>query len=692
MTLHLDYLIFYNNSVMNESNIDIIKNEVITIGIFAHANAGKTTLTEQILYHTNVITDIGRVDTGNTVSDSLKIEKERGISVKASLVTFNIDQKTIQLIDTPGHIDFSAEVERSINVLDGAILVISGVEGIEPQTYTIWKALQLRSIPIIFFINKMDRVGADYHQVLINLKLQLSKNIFPLIHIDRIKHDQLVIHSPKKDDLIELITNFDDSIFELYINNPELVSLDVVDRKITHLARKGLIYPVIGGSALKGNGIELLLRSINKYIPGFIKVSKEFSAIIYLVKWINKQKYLFAKVLSGRINNRDQIIINDDLTEKLKGLYKIEGAEIKACEQAEAGDIVLLSGINVQSGQYIGEQTTKVPLVKFVKPLLTMQIIPEKEDQLLELMEALKILNEEDPYLNVVTEKMTGNIFVNLIGEVQGQIIQNSLSERFGINVFLKNPIVVHKERPTIVGQGKATYTSVSAVELEISPLPEGSGLIYKSKLSTDFLQKKYQNQTERLILQYSKQGFFGWEVIDAEIALVGGRFDSMGSSPLHFNIAVPLALMRAFKKCNMQIVEPIFSYTLCIPKESLTMVIKSLSNKSSVFEIEKEEEDEITIKGTVPLSKVLNFPSELMKLTSGKGVFLSQLNNYEFAPNQPKNNNYFGPDPRNEVFFVINEMKGSMAALDMDYIKIKKTSRSKFKRLQEEKEKRRNH
>lgn len=665
--------------------------KLMTLGIFAHANAGKTTITENLLYDANVISKIGRVDDGNTVTDSLKIEKQRGITVRASLVSFETNGKKVQLIDTPGHVDFSAEVERAISVLDGAVLVISGVEGIEAQTYTIWKALKQKNVPTIFFVNKMDRMGANYEKALKDISTKLEVPIIPLQKLSATGGENIKYSEVSFEDLIEYISNVHDSrvddLLERYLNND--VKINEIYDLIETLSREGKVYPVIGGSALKSIGTSFLIDCIGKYLPENKKeIEEPFSAYVYTVRVDeNNQKKLYMKVLSGKLTTRDRIILKDETEGKVTNLYKINGADLEACQSIESGEIAIVTGIDALCGELIGNQDKAQDYVKFVKPLINMEIRAKQEKDSLNLVSALKVLNDEDPYLNVRYDKNTGKIYMSLMGEVQAQVVEQMLRDRFNIESNLLNPVIIHKETPTKIGRGDASYTRVSSVSIEVKPLPEGSGLKYESKLSTDFLHKKYQRQVERLVKYYAQQGVFGWEVTDAEINLVDGRFDSMGSEPKHFNIAIPLALMRALKNANMKILEPISHYSVIIPKNTSSTVLQKLTASGGISNVASENEENITIDGEAPMEMIMNFPIELSKITSGRGIFSSVIETYRTARKQDIENVYIGADPRNEVTFVINDMKASLDALDPIMSKKKKVSRSKFKRNQREKQ-----
>ncbi|MDO5568733.1 MAG: TetM/TetW/TetO/TetS family tetracycline resistance ribosomal protection protein [bacterium] len=667
--------------------MDRKEKKVLTLGIFAHANAGKTTITEHLLYHTDVIDNVGRVDTGNTVTDNMKVEQERGITVRDSLVSFELGDKTIQLIDTPGHVDFSAEVERAISVLDGAVLVISGVEGLEAQTYTIWRALKEKNVPVIIFINKMDRKGADFSRVVAELQNNLNVNTITLMNVIQNSDSSLTIQQSKLEDIVEEVSMVDDDILGMYINGEDL-DTDKLAKKIIELSHTCKLFPVIGGSALIDVGIEDLVSSISRYIPATKKdLEKDLSAYVFTIRVDENGKNAYVKVLNGSIGLRDVITTGTDTTNKIKSLYIADGTKLVPTDRVYSGDIAVINGLDVKCGQIIGNSTGMDKYISFVKPLLTMEVNPINKNETIELMNALRILNEEDPYLNVRYNERTSSIYCSLMGEVQAQIVKTLLEERFGIQVNIENPVIIHKEVPTVSANAKATYTTVSGIGLEVTPLERGSGFRYVSKVSTDFLHLKYQRQVERLINYYSQQGLNGWELTDMEVALVDGQFDSMGSDPMHFNIITPLALFRCLKQAKMKLLEPISQFILTTPEKDLSGVIKLLSSKNSTYEIAKHFDGVITIEGEAPASNMMNFPLELSMSTSGRGTYTSSISRYEISRNQDASIEFIGADPRNETTFVINDMKASMEPLDKTLMKKKKESRSKFARQQKEKD-----
>ena len=439
---------------------------------------------------------------------------------------------------------------------------------------------------------------------------------------------------------------------------------------------------------MKSNGVKELVKCIGEFLPEVNKrPDNNFSAYVYTVRVEDGQKRLYVKVLDGELSNRDFVKIDEENQSKVNGIYIADGDKITSTASISSGEIGIITGVDAKCGQLIGEQEQKGNYLSFVKPLINMEVDAKDKKDVLRLVDALKVLNDEDPYLNVRYSKNTGKIYVSLMGEVQAQIISEMLKERFNIDAILSAPVVIHKETPSTEAEGEAYYTRVSGLKLGIKPLPAGSGLVYKSKLSTDFLHKKYQRQTERLVMQYAKQGLSGWEVTDAEIDLLDGRFDSMGSEPKHFNIAVPLALMRALKNSSPKILEPISEFSVVVPKSDTSNVLQLLSSKNGTVSITSERDGYVTIEGNAPMELMLNFPIELNKLTSGRGIYSQTISKYELARNQNVEANYVGPDPRNEVPFVISDMGASLDYLDPVKSKKKKVSKSKFKRERRERE-----
>ncbi len=637
---------------------------VMTLGIFAHANAGKTTITEQLLYHTNVKKTRGRVDNGDTTTDNLKVERERGVSVRASLVTLSLSDRKVQLIDTPGHVDFSAEVERAISVLDGAILVVSGVEGVESQTQVIWKILMERNIPTLIFINKMDRVGADYDRVIAEMKAKLSTNILPIVKVKKEQDGTLSYKDVKIENIIEDIASYDDNILERYLND-EKISREWLEEQVKRMAQTGLLYLVYGGSALLDEGMYHLINGISSYLPVASKSkSSDFTGYIYTVKRDAGVRELYVKVLEGELENRYEFITDHGLKQKVRTITKLEGTKRTRSERLETGEIGIITGLDAKCGDLIGKPIPNFKPFSFVNPLFHTSITTNS-NRLHELVTALEILNDEDPSLNLQYNNNTGQISIDLMGNLQSEIIANIIKDRFQIDAVFSDPIIIHRETPISIGKGECTFDRVSAVEFEIQPLPIGSGLHYSSKISTDYLFAKYQKQIEKLIRSYLKQGLYGWEVTDAMITLIGGKSDSVCSDPSHFNVIVPLAFMRALKNAEMQLEEPMMKYEITVPNENIRQVLSSVSSLGVKYEKIITLSENSIIPGNAPLSSIIDLPTIITRLTGGHGSLIKKPNGYQPRPNIDLiEKKVIGRDPRNEILFLM-DMGCSMEHID---------------------------
>lgn len=640
--------------------------KIMTLGVFAHANAGKTTITEQLLYHTKVKKNRGRVDHGDTTTDNLKVEKERGITVRSSMVTLPLKDRIVQLIDTPGHVDFSAEVERAISVLDGAILVVSGVEGVEPQTQVIWRILQERKVPTIIFVNKMDRMGADYDRTIREIQSKLNINILPIVKVLKNNStNQLIFEDIKIENIIEELANLDENILEKYINE-EKISREWLDHQVIDLLNNNSLHFAYGGSALNDEGMLRLIDGIEKYLPvSKSQKSDDFSGYVYTVKRENGVRELYVKVLNGSLENRREFIDEDGNKQKVRTIISLDGDKKVKTDRLVTGQIGIITGLEAKCGEIIGNKNFKFRNAIFVNPLFHTTVSVEEKNKMSDLANALDILNDEDPELHYKLNNITGQISIDLMGPLQAEIVGNLINERFGLEPIFANPIIIHKETPLSNGKGCATFDRVSSVEFEIKPLPLGSGLKYESQFSTDYLFPKYQKQIERLVSMYSQQGLYGWEITDAQINLVGGNSDSVCSEPAHYNVIVPLALMRSIKDAGMKLLEPIMNYEITTPNMFFRNVLSSVSSLGVKYDEIIDNGENTILPGTAPLSQMIGLPTTIIRITGGHGSIIERPSGYKIkVGTEIIKKDYIGPDPRNEELFAI-DMNSSIDHID---------------------------
>lgn len=640
--------------------------EYCTIGVFAHANAGKTTVTENILYNTGIIDCIGRVDTGTTITDNLQIERNRGITIRSSYVTFSVDDLVVQLLDTPGHVDFSAEVVRAMQTLDAAIFVISGVEGIEAQTINIWEMLAKLHVPTVFFINKLDRMGASYERVVASLKQNFTNKIIELedISVD----DQYKVHIKQKTDvnILEQLSFFDESSLDYYIENENDISRIWINNRIKSLYNTNDIYCVLGGSALAEVGVKELLRCVVDYLPRYKKVvDEDFSGKVYMIKRNNGLRETYIKVLHGRLENRMDIKVGEE-TQKIRTLICIRGNQRIACDYAEPGQLVIVTGLECESGAIIGNQENVDELAISLSPMFTSIISIERDNEKIELWNALKELSEEDPLINARLDAETGRVQIDLMGRLQGETIVQMLNERYSLYASLSDPTIIYKETPIIEGIGKAGYTKTSNVALKVEPLERGTGLRFQTLLASDYLFAKYQKQVERLVHRYSIVGLHGWEVTDCLISLIGGKCDNVGSEPQDYNICTPIALARALKQCETKLLEPIVSYSVICPSDNYSEIIgKLMAMRKGYNAVNEKFNMSYEIVGEAFLSEIEAFTNIFREITGGKGSVNYTLKGYDDAIIENiMDREITDYNPYNEAKFIL-QMNGVMDNLD---------------------------
>lgn len=610
-----------------------MNNKITTLGIFAHANAGKTTLTEQLLNKTNVISNVGRVDKGNTVTDFLEVEKSRGITVRASYVTFQLNDIKVQLIDTPGHVDFCAEVVRAINVLDVAILVISGVENVEVQTKAIWNMLQKRGIPTFFYINKLDRVGASYKVALESIKEILSDRATSFIGID----DKLNITSTNINDLLEKYAEIDEEALDYYFQNEDKdIDKTWFAKKTKELIKKCEIYPVLGGSALKDIGVNDFITFLQSFIPhkrlDDSHQSGDFSGYVYMVRIDGDHKETYIKVLNGELRNRMQIEHNGT-NYKVTGLMKIIGNDKVACPIAHKGEIAVVHGLDIGIGEVIGEIDGGAADFFSLNPMFRVDISPCDPNEIDKFRKALSYMHAEDPILNMTYDKKNRQFQIDLMGELQGESIIALLEEKFGVKADVSQPKIIYKETPVKEGYGESSYTYVSYVAVRVIPQEKGSGVSVCSMISESVLHKRYLNQVLRLIHKYLEVGLYGWELTDIRVEIVDAAWDSVGSKQMHYNIAAPIALARAIKDAGTKFLEPNMEYTITLNRKYFDKVMTILIHfKHTASDISTLENGRIKIVGDAYISEIDVISKNLKRLTSGDATLEYYKKGYTYA------------------------------------------------------------
>ena len=616
--------------------------KIINIGIFAHADAGKTTLTEHFLYLGGKIKKPGSVDSGTAQTDFLQVEKDRGISVRSSYISLEYNSKQINLIDTPGHVDFTSDIERNLRVIDAAILIISAAEGIQAHTETIWTGLKERNIPLIIFINKIDRVGADTQLVIEEIEKEICSSLAVLNQTVNEGENKADIHSVwnsgyMNEKTIENLSAFDDKLMEDYLDGKN-IDFSRANSILTNAIQNAAIYPILCGSAKNAIGVQQLLEAVIKYMPES-KGNKngKLSALVFGISHDKTMgKIAHVKVFNGQIKNRELIHnYSKKTTEKVTQVRKTAGSTFIDTGIVYAGDIAGLCGLNsAQVGDILGSPSEYIPEnIKLKTPLLTVQVKAENEKDYANLAYALQELSTEDPDLDFEWLKDEKELHVKVMGWIQMQILESILEERFNITAKFEGPTIIYKETPTKAGEGFVRYWMPkpcwAIMKFKIEPAEIGSGVQYKSAISVDDVQQKYQNEVERSIPEALKQGIKGWEVSDIKITLVEGEDHQVHSNPGDFAIATPMGIMDGLKNTGTTLLEPIISFKISAPEELLGKITGDITQMRGTFNSPDIKNGKFIITGTMPLSTSLEYPVKLSSRSGGKAKISTAFHSY---------------------------------------------------------------
>ena len=645
--------------------------KTINIGIVAHVDAGKTTTTENLLYYSGAIKSVGKVDLGSTQTDSMELERKRGITIKSSAISFTWNSVKVNIIDTPGHADFVSEVERSLSVLDGAILVISAVEGIQSQTRILFNTLKTLKIPTIIFINKIDRVGANCNKVFEDIKKAMSNKIVRLQKAHGEGSREVCLNNldeinTTNDEIINVLSDLDEVFLEKYVNGIEY-DKNEIQEKISLYSREGSLYPVLFGAASVGLGIKQLLDGICSYLPFASKDSGgDLSGVVFKIERTNtNEKKVYVRLFGGKISVRDRIEVpNKDIIEKVKKINGLENGKLIEIASMESGDIGILHGLtSFQVGDVIGIANDRTKNISIAKPTLKTNISAVNKEENRELFKALTFLTEEDPLLELGMDDEDKEIYINLFGEVQMEILSSILDDFYGIKVEFSNIQTIYKETPKGVGTAMMLMQEGlnpfwATVGLKIEPGIRGEGLKYMSNVSIGSLPKSFQNAIEEAVVKTSKQGLLGWEVTDIKVTLTCGEFFSPASTPADFRNVTPMVFMEALYEAKIDLLEPLHEFELRIPQNVLSKAIWDLQTMRATFDNPIIVEDEFLIKGLIPVENSKEYKLKIASYTEGKGMFLTKFFGYkkvpfEFAKTRQKSTY----DPLNKKEYLLHKL-----------------------------------
>ncbi|MBR3768628.1 MAG: TetM/TetW/TetO/TetS family tetracycline resistance ribosomal protection protein [Clostridia bacterium] len=628
------------------------------IGILAHVDSGKTTLTEQLLYLTGAIRTAGSVDMGTTATDSLSVEKQRGISVRTATATTKWQGVTINIIDTPGHIDFAGEVERALTALDYAVVIVSAVEGVRAHTENILKSLDKAKLPRLIFINKVDRAGADVSKVLEELKGISTETHIVLTDISdegtetcsatRFDEKTFCINAT------EALADICDEAAELFIED-KVLTKDAADRIIRKEISECRLTPVVFGSAKYSVGVKELADILVEYMPDSSRRSTEnLCGIIFKIehdKTFGKISHI--RLFGGEIANRDevelftpeksQVTVSDaveiedkkSIKEKVSQIKKFCGAKSTDIGIVRSGDVAAICGLpSAKNGFYIGTPLHS-DTANLVNPFLRVKVTPSDGDTLKipALAAALNELSDEEPYIDAKWENGQKEITISTTGKIHLEVLSNLLKERYNLSAVFSPPTVIYKETPTMSGIGHASYTMPkpcwAVVEFNIEPMPRGYGVSYHGKLPNNQCFYRYQSHIHTSFNRCLEQGLYGWEVTDFKCTLIGGEHHTIHTHPLDFFVCTPMAFMNGLNEIGTTILEPLLKIRIIAPEEISGKIFSEIIKMGGEYDSPVIRSGSVTIEAIVPVATSMNFPEKLAAMTSGKAVLSQNFHGY---------------------------------------------------------------
>ena len=612
----------------------------IVMGILAHVDAGKTTLSESMLYLSGTVRKLGRVDHKDAFLDTYALERDRGITIFSKQAVFSFGNKKVTLLDTPGHVDFSAEMERTLQVLDYAVLVISGADGVQGHTETLWKLLKFYEIPTFIFINKMDQQGTDKEALLLELKERLDESCICFEESKGSTTGEL------RAETLEELAMTDEKILDYFMENESIPKED-----ICRLIKERKVFPCYFGSALKLEGVQELLFGFEQYMESYTG-TEEFGAKVFKISRDDKgERLTFLKVTGGKLIVK--MPINKE--EKVNQIRIYSGAKYETVNEVEAGGVCAVTGlVSSHIGQGFGmEKGTSAP---FLEPVLTYQIILPDGVDTTKVLRELKQLEEEEPLLNIVWNPTLEEIHVQLMGEVQTEILKTMIAQRFHLDVEFGTGKIVYKEtiKKPVIGVGHyEPLRHYAEVHLKMEPLEAGSGLVFDTDCSEDVLDRNWQ----RLILTHLQERehpgvLTGSPVTDMKITLVAGRAHLKHTEGGDFRQATYRAVRQGLKSAESVLLEPWYSFVLEVPSEQVGRAMSDIGQMSGSFEGPEAEDKQglARLTGTAPASNMRDYQKDVWAYTKGRGRITFTLKGYEPCHNAEEVIEQIGYDSERDI------------------------------------------
>ncbi len=667
---------------------------VRNIGIAAHIDAGKTTCTERILFYSGVVHKMGEVHDGAAVTDWMAQERERGITITAAAISTTWDDHRINIIDTPGHVDFTIEVERSMRVLDGVIAVFCAVGGVQPQSETVWRQADRYSVPRMVFVNKMDRTGADFLKVHGQIKDRLKANAVPIqlpigaendlkgiidlvenkayiykddlgkdIEQTDVPSDMVELVDDWRSKLMESIAETEEELLEAFLENGELTVEQLKNGIREGVLKHGLV-PMLCGSAFKNKGVQLLLDAVVNYLPapvdvppiqGLLPNGKEavrpsddgapFSALAFKVMADPYGKLTFVRMYSGVLEKGSYVLNSTkDAKERISRLIILKADDREEVDELRAGDLGAVLGLkNTTTGDTLcaSEEAIVLETLYIPEPVISVAVEPKTKSDMEKLGKALTSLSEEDPTFRVSTDQETNQTVIAGMGELHLEILVDRMLREFKVEANIGAPQVSYREtiRASSSGEGKfARQTGGKGqyghVVIEVEPGEPGTGFEFVNKIVGGSVPKEYIKPAESGMKETCESGVIaGYPLIDVKVTLVDGSYHDVDSSEMAFKIAGSMAFKDGIKKCNPVLLEPMMKVEVEVPEDFLGSIIGDLSSRRGQVEGQSIEDGQSKVQAKVPLAEMFGYATQLRSMTQGRGIFSMEFSTYEEVP-----------------------------------------------------------
>ena len=642
---------------------------VLNLGILAHVDAGKTSLTERLLFEAGAIGEPGRVDAGTTRTDSMDIERRRGITVRTNVASFAAGEVQVNLIDTPGHSDFIAEVERSLAVLDAAVLVISAVEGVQPQTVVLWRVLRRLAVPAAIFINKIDRQGADPARVRAGIGRRLAAGSGARLLL---LTDVLAAGSPGATTrpvpltdpaVIDALASGDDRLLGAALDGPGVTEAMAL-RSARAQVRRGAVVPVAAGSALTGAGVPDLLTTLPRLLPWARPATRSLSGVIYKIEHGDRGVLAHCRMFGGELRVRDRAAVAGAGPGVVTSLERSTPDGWARVGIARAGDVVRIRGIgSARTGGWVGEAIPGRVTRQFPAPALESVVEPVNPANRGRLFSALRELAEADPLINLRVNAERGEIAVSLYGEVQKEVIADLLAGQFGVPATFRPTVTVHIEQITGTGASSAripdkTTPYLATLGFRVEPAPAGSGLACDLEVERGSMPPAFFPATWEGVRAGLAQGLSGWAIPDARVVLTHTGYcprqsamhqkfsKKVSSVAADFRNLAPVLIHQALRQARTVVCEPVETYRLEIPASALPAVTVTIARLSGLITGTSPIAGALALTGTLPTRNVQPLLAQILEQTSGEGVFTSQVTHYTPVTGPPPARPRTGPDP----------------------------------------------